>query len=161
MSTQKDESWRGKVGRLNEQEMKRFLDEGQLGRLGVLDENGWPYVIPVWYEYSDGGYYIIPRARSRWAKLIQRDKRVSLCIDDTAMRKVMVQGEAEVIETPNVGGRWVAIANRMSVRYLGEHGPDYLIPTLNEPRWLLFIRPLQTTTWQGVDWATKYKHSQW
>lgn len=161
MTSAKDDSWRGKVGRLSEQEMISFLGEGQLGRLGVLDENGWPYVVPVWFEYSDGGYYIIPRARSRWAEYIRRDKRVSLCIDDPAMRKVMVQGEADVIETPNVGGRWVEIAKRMSLRYLGEHGPDYLVPTLDEPRWLLFIRPLETTTWQGVDWATKYKHSRW
>jgi len=36
--------------------MVSFLQEGQLGRLGVLDDDGWPYVVPVWFEYSDGGY---------------------------------------------------------------------------------------------------------
>ena len=71
------------------------------------------------------------------------------------MRKVMVKGEAEVVDEPNVGGRWAEIGKRMSIRYLGEHGPNYLEPTLNEPRWLLFIRPLETTTWQGVDWAVE------
>ena len=161
MSDQNEESWRGKIGRLSEQEMIDFLNEGQLVRLAVLDDDGWPYVIPVWYEYSDGGYYIIPRARSRWAEYIKRDKRVSLCIDDPGMRKVMVKGEAEIVEEPNVGGRWVEIGKRMSIRYLGEHGPDYLQPTINEPRWLLCVRPVSTTTWQGVDWASKYKHSQW
>ena len=92
MSDDKDESWRGKAGRLSNNEMIEFLNEGQLGRLAVLEEDGWPYVIPVWYEYSDGGYYIIPRAKSRWP---------------------------------------------------------------------LFVRPVRTTTWQGVDWAPKYKHSKW
>ena len=42
-----------------------------------------------------------------------------------------------------------------------EHGPDYLVPTLNEPRWLLFVEPLETKTWQGVGWAKKYKHYEW
>ena len=74
---------------------------------------------------------------------------------------VLVKGEAEVIEEPNLGGRWVEIARRMSVRYLGEHGPDYLQPTLTEPRWLLFVRPITIKTWQGVDWPEKYKHSKW
>lgn len=77
------------------------------------------------------------------------------------MRKVIVKGEAEVVEEPNVGGRWVEVAERMSIRYLGKHGPDYLQPPINEPRWLLFVRPVHTTTWQGVDWAPKYKHSKW
>jgi hypothetical protein len=71
----------------------------------------------------------------------------------------MVKGEAEIIEEPNVGGKWVAIAEEMSLRYLGENGPSYLVPTLNEPRWLIFVRPIETKTWQGVDWAKKYKHS--
>ena len=32
---------------------------------------------------------------------------------------------------------------------------------LNEPRWLFFVRPVRITTWQGVDWAKRYKHYQW
>ena len=66
-----------------------------------------------------------------------------LCIDDSTRynRRVLVRGEAEVLEEPNIGGRWVEIARRMSLRYLGHRGPDYLVPTLNEPRWLLFVRP--------------------
>jgi hypothetical protein len=54
----------------------------------------------------------------------------------------------------------VEIARRMSVRYLGEHGPHYPEPTLTEA-WLLFVRPLKMTTWHGVDWADRYKHSKW
>jgi hypothetical protein len=46
----------------------------------------------------------------------------------------------------------------MATRYLGEHGPDYLEPTLSEPRWLIFVSPRKTTTWQGVDWHQRYKH---
>ena len=70
---------------------------------------------------------------------------------------MLLQGTAELLERPNVGGKWVEMANEMSYRYLGEHGPDYLVPTLNEPRWLFFVRPRKITTWQGVDWAQKYK----
>lgn len=161
-TTAKDEAWRGKVGKMRQEEIEAYLAEGVLARLACLDEEGWPYVVPVWFQYAEGGYYIIPRERSIWARHLQRDKRVSLVIDETGnLRKVMVKGEAELIEEPNVGGKWVEIAKQMSYRYLGEHGPDYLVPTLNEPRWLFFVRPLETTTWQGVDWAKRYKHSGW
>jgi hypothetical protein len=78
-----------------------------------------------------------------------------------SQRKVLVKGMAELVEEPNVGGRWVEIATEMSVRYLGPKGPRYLEPTLNEPRWLFFVRPVKITTWQGIDWATRYKHYEW
>lgn len=156
------EAWRGKVGGMSDEEADEFLAGAPVCRLGCLDEDGWPYVVPVWYEHSDDGFYIIPRARAVWAKHIKRDPRVFLCIDvPDGLRKVMVKGEAEVIEEPNVGGKWVPIATRMSLRYLGENGPKYLEPTLPEPRWLFFVRPLTRVTWQGVDWAKRYKHSEW
>jgi len=157
--TQSDETWRGKVGKMDEAEMASFLAGGLVARLACLDDEGWPYVVPTWYQHADGGFWIIPRRRSAWAAYLERDGRVSLAIDEPGApyRKVLVKGVAELVERPNVGGRWVAIANEMSYRYLGEHGPDYLVPTLNEPRWLFFVRPVKVTTWQGVDWAKKYK----
>jgi len=156
------EAWRGKVGKMTPEEMGAFLAEGVVGRLGVLDDEGAPYVVPVWYQYADGGFYIIPRERSVWAPYMQRDPRVFLTVDvQEGLRKVLVKGRADLLETPNVGGKWVEIAREMSFRYLGPHGPDYLVPTLNEPRWLFFIRPEHTTTWQGVDWAKRYKASPW
>ena len=158
-----EQNWRGTIGKLSDQEIDEFLCGDTFCRIGCLDEEGWPYVVPCWFEYSDGGFYIIPRARSAWARHIQRDPRVSLCIDESTRfnRRVLVKGRAEILEEPNLGGRWVEIGRRMSVRYLGEHGPEYLEPTLIEPRWLLFVRPLKMKTWQGVDWHKRYKHAKW
>ena len=156
------EAWRGKVGGMSEAEANEFLAGSTICRLACLDGDGWPYVVPIWYEYSDSGFYLIPRERSLRAKYIQNDSRVSLCIDVAeGLRKVMAKGSAEILEEPNVGGGWVEIATRMSVRYLGVNGPSYLAPTLPEPRWLIFVRPEKLTTWQGVDWAKKYKTTNW
>jgi hypothetical protein len=44
----------------------------------------------------------------------------------------------------------------MSRRYLGEHGPEYLEPTMNQPRWLFRIEPRRMATWQGVGWHPRY-----
>src|SRR5918992_1911031 len=55
MAEQKpDESWRGRVGRMDEAEVAAFLAEGVIFRLGCLDEEGGPYVVPVWFHYADG-----------------------------------------------------------------------------------------------------------
>jgi PPOX class probable F420-dependent enzyme len=153
-----DESWRGSIGALTPEELSAFLAPGRICRLACLRDDGWPYVVPVWYEWDGQGFYVIPRKRSAWARFIQRDPRVSLCIDEEVppSRKVLVQGHGRILEEPNVGGAWVEIGRRMAVRYLGEHGPDYLEPTLNQPRWLIRVEPLKLTTWQGVAWHPRY-----
>ena len=156
-------TWRGMVGKLSKDEINSFLAGAPICRLGCLDEEGWPYVVPCWFEHHDGGFFLIPRSRSVWASHIRRDPRVFLCIDDSTRynRRVLVRGEARVIEKANVGGQWVEIARRMSLRYLGVNGREYLEPTLTEPRWLFFVQPNKLVTWQGVDWAKRYKHSDW
>lgn len=153
-----DESWRGKVGRLAEDEVAAFLQEPVFARLATVDEEGWPYVVPVWHEWSDGRFWVIGREKSAWAKHLVREPRCALTIDETGtQRKVIAQCRAEIVEEPNVGGAWVPIAERMSVRYLGENGPKYLEPTLTAPRWLIALRPVRMWTWQGNDWHSRYK----
>jgi PPOX class probable F420-dependent enzyme len=156
-----DESWRGKIGELSSDELDEFLGRGILGRLAVLDDNGWPYVQPVWFAWdpAERVFWVVARKKSVWAGYMQRDGRVALTIDEDErpLRKVTLQGRAEVVEEPNVGGRWVAIAKEMATRYLGPHGPDYIVPTLDKPRWLFKIVPTAMKTWQGVEWAKRYR----
>jgi PPOX class probable F420-dependent enzyme len=161
MEKRPNQTWRGKIGELSETELDTFLSGNVLCRLAVLDERGWPYVQPVWFAWDSAErvFWIIARERSAWAQHMVRDNRVALTIDESEkpLRKVTVQGRAEVIEEPNICGRWVAIAKEMATRYLGPHGPEYMTPTLDKPRWLFRIVPDEMTTWQGVEWAKRYK----
>lgn len=154
------EAWRGKVGKMSQEEMDAFLGRVALCRLACHDADGWPYVVPTCFQYKDGGFYLVPRERSAWAAFMKNDPRVSLVIDDPGLsqQRVTVKGTARVVEEPNVGGQWVAVANDMVRRYLGAVADDYLDAASHEPRWLFFVEPLKITTWQGVDWAKKYKH---
>jgi general stress protein 26 len=153
-----DDSWRGRVGPLDSAEVEQFLTEPIFARIATLDAEGWPHVVPVWHEWSEGRFWVIGRKKSGWALNLEADPRCAVTVDeDGGQRKVIAQCRAELVEQPNVGGRWVAIAERMSVRYLGEHGPDYLVPTLEHPRWLYALEPVKVWTWQGNDWAPRYK----
>ena len=92
---------------------------------------------------------------------LERDGRVTLCIDAESGDRVLVKGRASVVERPNVGGRWEPIAREMVLRYRGEEGLPYLEATRNEPRWLFFVTPTKITSWTGGGWAARYKHSAW
>lgn len=153
-----EESWRGKVGAMRNAEVEAFLAEPVFARLATVDEEGWPYVVPVWHEWSDGRFWVIGREKSRWARHLVAEPRCAVTVDEYGtQRKVIAQCWAETVEEPNVGGEWVPIAERMSLRYLGEHGPEYLEPTLEFPRWLFALVPRRVWTWQGNDWAPRYK----
>lgn len=155
--TTDDQGWRGKIGGLEQEEFESFLQEGKIARLACLDAEGWPYIVPLWHEWAGDGFYVIPREKSAWAGYLHDEPRCAITVDEEgALRKVIAQCEAELVEEPNVGGRWVAIAERMSLRYLGENGPKYLEPTLDKPRWLFYLSPVRMWTWQGVDWAKRY-----
>ena len=152
-----DSGWRGKVGRMSAEEREAFLARGLPMRLACLDADGWPYITVCWHHWADGHFWLVPRQRSRWAELLERDGRLSFLVDDhETLEKVIGRGVAELVERPNVGGRWVQVATEMAVRYLGPDGPKYLPPTLNQPRWLFRFEPTDVRTWQGVGWARRY-----
>lgn len=161
------ESFRGRVGGLDDEEVERFLAGSALARLAVLTPDGAPYVIPVWYQWDGKHLWFVGRQRSVWCEYIKRDGRVSVVIDTEhsppdesgkkmEIPKVFMQGNAEIVEEPNVGGQWVKIAELMSYRYLGPNGPEYLTGTINQPRWLIKMTPTEIRSWQGVGWAKRY-----
>lgn len=153
-----DNSWRGQVGRLKEEELVTFLEEPHLARLACLDGQGWPYVVPLWHEWDDSSFWVVPRERSAWGRYLADESRCAITVDEAeGLRKVVAQCRAHLVEEPNVGGQWVSVAERMSLRYLGENGPKYLEPTLDKARWLFRLEPVKLQTWQGVDWANRYK----
>ena len=146
---------------MSAEEMEEFLERGVCAYLACLDEDDHPYVAVAWHEWRDGAFWFVARERATWAEHLARDSRVSLVVEvSRTHEKVICKGKAEVVEEPNVGGGWVQVAERMSLRYLGEDGPKYLVPTMQQPRWLIKVTPTQLQTWQGAGWAKRYWNEQ-
>ena len=156
------------VGKMSPEEINLFLDKGYTLRLACLKPDGAPFVVPCWHHWEidkekttpekiEGSFWVIPRARSKWAEYLKNDIRCSWVIDDEhTMEKVLCEGTAELVEESVIEGKWVGIAEKMAVRYLGPDGPTYLVPTLNQPRWLFRLHPTKLRSWQGVGWAKSY-----
>ena len=141
-------------------QIDELLHSDTVCRLACIDDEGAPYVVPCWFTYADGGFYVVPRARSAWAGYMKNDGRVFLCIDAEKGPRVLVKGRAIVVEEPNVGGKWVEIGLEMATRYSGEAGLRYLETTMQEPRWLFFIEASEMRSSSG-GWAKRYKHYDW
>ena len=155
--TTRAQDWRGQVGGMTDAQRDEFLALGVNMYLACVKPDGRPYVTVCWHEWRDGSFWVVPRQRSRWAEYLVHSPAVSFVIEQPkTLGKVIGEGEAELVERPNVGGAWVSIGERMSRRYLGENGPEYLQSTMNQPRWLFRITPTSMRTWQGVGWARHY-----
>ncbi len=159
VNIEEGDSWRDKIGGLEHTEFEAFLGEGKIARLACLDKDGWPYVVPCWYEWDGESFWVVPRLKSAWAEYLDANPKCAITIDEEgAHRKVSAQCEATKVEDPNLNGQWVSIAERMSIRYLGPNGKQFLLePTFEKKRWLFRLDPVRMWSWQGVDWAKRYK----
>jgi hypothetical protein len=156
-------------GGMSPEEVDVFLgspDSDWLCRLGVLKEDGWPFVTPMWYQWRDGSFWVVGRKRSAWVQDLARDPRCFVCIDEEAtppeggLRKVLCRCTATVVEGPVVaeGSQWVAVAHEMAGRYNGPEGQEGLKLSYGWERYLVRLDPVEggMTTWQGVGWAKRY-----
>jgi nitroimidazol reductase NimA-like FMN-containing flavoprotein (pyridoxamine 5'-phosphate oxidase superfamily) len=156
---QQDKSWMGKNSKLTPEELAEFLAGPMVARVATIDEEGLPYITPVWQEWDGDAMWIIPRERSAWVNHIKLHPKVAVSVaeDSGTYKRVLMRGTAEIISGPEpLQGQSLEIANRMATRFLGEHGPDYLVPSIPNPRYLIKFVPDSMITWDGVGWAKKY-----
>ncbi len=159
MPKQQYPEWMGKMRSLTNEEIKAFLAGAVVARVAMVKLDGSPYVAPVWQEYDGQALYFIPREKSAFVPWIKAHPRIAIsCALDTApYTRVLFEGQAEIVEGPKpMEGLTLEIARRMAVRYLGEHGPEYLEPSQPRPRYLIKLVPEKVTSWEGVEWAAKY-----
>ena len=155
--TEEGQKFRGKIGKMSDEEVEAFLHKPLMIEIACLKPDGAPYITVAWHQWEKGAYWLVVRERSPWAEYMKNDPRVSFVVHQwDPMEKIWGEGEAEIVEEPNVGGEWVGVGERMAKRYLGPDGPKYLEPTFGQPRWLIKINPTNVKTWQGVAWAKRY-----
>lgn len=60
---------------------REFIKTQKILRLATIDPKGNPHIIPVWYDYINGKFYIGTNTRTTKARNIKKNPRVSFCID--------------------------------------------------------------------------------
>ena len=151
--------WMGKMRGLTAEEIKEFLAGAVVARIATVDKDGFPYITPVWQEWDGEALYIIPREKTLFVKHLATNPHVTVsCAHDSGTyTRVLMRGQAEILSGPAImEGKCLEIATRMSVRYLGPRGPEYLQGSLDRPRYLIQVVPAKITSWDGVEWHPKY-----
>ncbi len=145
---------------MSDAERDEFLRQPWIARLAMVKPDRAPYVVPIWYEYDGASFFLVPRGRARFIDYLKANPRVALSIARDQPHphlRVLVEGTAEIVEGPCLGGQWVEVARSMCWRYRGVEGMKYFQDTLDRPRWLVKVVPEKITSWAGRDWHPRYR----
>ncbi|MEK6834369.1 MAG: pyridoxamine 5'-phosphate oxidase family protein, partial [Thermoproteota archaeon] len=59
----------------------KFLKSQKILRLATIDKEGIPHIVPVWYLYKDGIFYVGTSTSTKKAKNVIKNPKVSFCVD--------------------------------------------------------------------------------
>lgn len=135
--------------RLNEEEQQEFLDTpGVLMRIACVRPDGSPLVTPIWFIHHEDAICFTPRAQSEWFSCLKHDARVGLCIDEQNLpyRKVIVEGEAELVYDLGEDDKWRDLYREIAKRYVPPEAAEaYVQNTIDQDR-ALYRLPLGSAT---------------
>jgi PPOX class probable F420-dependent enzyme len=105
---------------LDAEQITAFLSEGtRTAKVAVVRKDGSPLVTPVWFLVDgDGAIVFTTDKRSVKGHALERDPRVSICVEDDEppFSFVRVDGVAELSENP---AELRPLATRIAERYMG------------------------------------------
>jgi PPOX class probable F420-dependent enzyme len=105
---------------MTKEEVRSFLmDTARTGKLASVRADGRPHLTPIWFTLDGDDLLFNTWHESVKAKNIQRDKRVSICVDDEKppFSYVILEGEAELTSPPiPESQKW---AGAIAGRYMG------------------------------------------
>lgn len=104
---------------MTDSEWRAFVLEGtRTGKAGVTRKDGTPHVTPIWFVLDGDDLLFTTYHESIKARVLARDPRLSVCVDDQTppFSYVMMQAEARLTEDLDELRKW---ATAIGARYMG------------------------------------------
>ncbi len=126
----------------------QLLKSQKILRLATI-ANKTPHIVPVWYEYKDKKFYVGTNTRTKKAKNIKNNPRISFCIDvgikSPDIFGFMGTGTAKLILEKD---RVSFIAKRILLRYFRSLNEKSAQELLADTDCIIEITPIKTNTWK-------------
>ena len=104
---------------MTDSEWRAFVLEGtRTGKAGVTRKDGTPHLPPIWFVLDGDDLLFTTYHESIKARVLARDPRLSVCVDDQTppYSYVMMQAEARLTEDLDELRTW---ATAIGARYMG------------------------------------------
>jgi len=142
---------------MTREEREAFLADLHVGVISIADPERGPLTVPIWYDYEPGGdLWVITGRDSRKGRLIERARRLSLCVqtESPPYKYISIEGPVVSIEPADVERH----TRPMAHRYLGkEMGDGYIAATESpESREQSVVVRVRPERWLTVDYAKQF-----
>ena len=125
-----------------------FIKSQKILRLATVDKKGMPHIIPVWYLYKNGNFYVGTNTSTKKAKNVKKNPKVSFCVDlgvHSPIIGVMGIGNAKLILRKNDVAR---IAKKVLLRYFKSLNNRSAQELLSQTDCIIKIVPKKITSWK-------------
>jgi len=126
-----------------------FLKSQKILRLATIDGKNNPHIVPVWYEFRDKKFYVGTNTRTRKAKNIKNNPKISFCVDigvkSPNIFGIMGIGKARLILEKN---QVSFIAKRILKRYFKSLKVKSAQELLDDTNCIIEISPRKTIAWK-------------
>ena len=116
---------------LNQTEIERILQLNTSGVLALIDDNGYPYSVPLSYVYSDGKIYFHSAKSGHKIDAIKNCKKATFCIIDkdevqpekytTFYKSIVAFGNVEIV---NDGVEILSAIRELGEKYYPDHNNE-------------------------------------
>lgn len=129
--------------------LTEFLKKEKILHLATIDEKCTPHIVPVWYMYSTKKIYVGTNTKTRKAKNIKVNKKVSFCVDVGVSAPnifgVMGRGTAKLLKEKSIVNR---IAKRILLRYFKTLENKSARELLEDTNCIIEITPKEFSNWE-------------
>jgi len=126
----------------------KFLKSQKILRLATIDQKGIPHIVPVWYLYKDGIFYVGTSTLTKKAKNVIKNPKVSFCVDSgihSPIFGVMGRGVAKLIFNKKIVS---SVAKKILLRYFKSLNNKSAKELLTQTDCIIKIVPKKITAWE-------------
>ena len=118
-------------------------------RLATIDGTGVPHIVPVWYMYWNDKFYVGTNTKTRKARNIRKNSKVSFCVD-VGVRSpdiigVMGTGRAKLILKKELVEK---LAKKILLRYFKNMKNKSAQQLFDQTDCIIQITPRKVTEWK-------------
>ena len=136
--------------RMNDEEIRAFLDEQRIVQIATNDHDGWPHLVAMWYVLINDQIVFWTYAKSQKAANLRRDAKLTCLVEAgeqyNELRGVQIKGQAIIHD------------DRETVQRIGEVIYERYTGTLNDAtrqmvvaqaakRVVVFVEPKEIVSW--------------
>jgi PPOX class probable F420-dependent enzyme len=136
---------------MSDEERRTFLLHGtRTAKVATVRADGGPHLAPVWFTLDVDDVVFTTGARTVKGRTLQRDPRVSLCVDDEdpPFSFVTIEGSVELSTNLDDLRHWATVIGR---RYMGsERADEFGRRNAASGELLVRVRPLHIVAQAGL-----------